>query len=101
MIKRCWVDAGLLTEETFSGEAEEYAVDRETEEEVMFIRELAQQCESLALDEGESLVSDDEVELIEIEEKETVEDPIENSKSTSVVKLKQRQISQFFSKSDS
>ena len=84
MIKRCWVDAGLLTEETFSGEAEEYAVDRETEE-VMFIRELAQQCESLVLDEGESLVSDDEVELIEIkeekqeEEEETVEAPIENS----------------------
>ena len=69
----------------------------------MFIRELAQQCESLALDEGESLVSDDEVELIEIEEEkeeETVEALRENSKRTSVAKLKQRKISQFFSKSD-
>ena len=41
MIKRCWVDTGLLTEENFSGEAEEIYVDRETEE-VTLIRELVQ-----------------------------------------------------------
>ena len=70
------------------------------------VLKITQQCESLVLDEGESLVSDDEVELIEIlveEEEETVEAPrapIENFKSTSVAKLKQRKISQFFSKSD-
>ena len=43
MIKRCWIDAGLLVEEYYSGETENYAPDRETEPEGTFLRELVEQ----------------------------------------------------------
>ena len=105
MIKRCWIDAGLLSEEDSSGETEDYAIDRETEEEEILIRELVQECEGMELNESGNLVSDDEVEVIETEEEEVeveeeeavpaVEAPVER-----VTKLKQSRISKFFVKSD-
>ena len=81
-------------------ETENYAHDCEIQEEETFSRELVQQCESLVLDENESLVSVDEGEQIETEEV-VVEAPAENSESKREPKPKQSRIAQFFVKSDS
>ena len=99
MIKRCWIDSGLQPEGDSSGETEDYAIDRETEEEIL-IRELVQECKGMELNESGNLVSDDEVEVIETEEEEEEEVPAVEAPVKRVTKLKQSRISKFFVKSD-
>ena len=67
MVKRCWLDAGLLNEEHSNDEAGDDfddGVDPEIVAKVWLIQELTEQCESPMLEEDENLVSDDEVELV-------------------------------------
>ena len=67
MMKLFLNDAELLPVEDSSGKTEDYAFDRETEEEKIFIWLLVQQCESMVFNESGSLASDDKVEVIETE----------------------------------
>ena len=102
MIKKCWIDAGLLKKEDGSEEIEYDDLDQEVCEEENLIQELTEQCEGLILEEGQTLTSGDEANLIE-NEVEVIENGEElareqESESTGTTNFKQRGIQDYFAK---
>ena len=110
MIKRCWVDAGLLEQDTEEIEVEPPIAD-EVNEEGIFWRELIENYQKMVMEEGTSnedhtppdeLMSDTEVILYKITDEPVdspVQEPINEEHTRSrEKKLKQSRIGDFFSK---
>ena len=104
MIKKCWVEAGLLAPEAEETEVEPPIAD-EVNEEVILLRELTENYEKMVMEEGTSnedhtpsveLMSDDEVILYEITDEPVdspVQDPIKEEQTRSrEKKMKQSRI---------
>ena len=110
MIKKCWITAGLLTQENEEGEVE-LPIPDEVDEEVVFMRELTENYENMVMEAGrsnsvlnqtEERTSDDEVVLFEVVEPALESSiPVNNMRernSKKEKKMVQRRIGDFFSK---